>query len=67
MKHQNLKLRTKQFALKVIEFCERLPKDDTARVPGRQLLRAATSVGANYRAVCPAKSKADFISKFASP
>ena len=66
MKHQNLKLRTKTFALKVIEFCESLPKDETSRVLGRQLLRAATSVGANYRAVCRAKSKADFISKFAT-
>jgi four helix bundle protein len=66
MKHQNLKLRTKQFALKVIEFFEKLEKDETSRVLGRQLLRSGTSVGANYRAVCRAKSKADFVSKFAT-
>lgn len=55
--------RTKKFALAIINFCESLPKDETARVLGRQLLRSATSVGANYRAAHRAKSKADFISK----
>ena len=64
MKHANLQIRTKQFALEVIRFCESLPKDETSRTLGRQLLRAGTSVGANYRAVCRAKSKPDFISKF---
>ena len=63
MKHQNLQDRTKRFALNVIRLCERLPKDDTSRVIGRQLLRSGSSVGANYRAVCRARSKADFISK----
>jgi len=63
MKHQNLQIRTKQFALQVITFCEGLPKDDTSKVLGRQLLRSGTSVGANYRAACRAKSKAAFISK----
>jgi four helix bundle protein len=63
MNHQNLQVRTKQFALQVIKFCEGLPKDDTSRVLGRQLLRAGTSVGANYRAACRAKSKPAFISK----
>ena len=63
MKHQDLKLRTKQFALQVIKFCESLPKDDTSKTLGRQLLRSGCSVGANYRAACRAKSKADFISK----
>ena len=52
-----------QFALEVIRFVESLPKDETCRVLGRQLLRAGTSVGANYRAACRAKSNADFISK----
>src|SRR5215471_1653685 len=55
--------RTKKFALATIHFCERLPKDETSRVLGRQLLRSGTSVGANYRAAHRAKSKADFISK----
>ena len=63
MKEHDLKLRTKRFALEVITFCETLPKDETSRVLGRQLLRAGTSVGANYRAAKRAKSNADFISK----
>ena len=63
MKHQNLQTRTKQFALKVIQFCESLSRDEVSRVLGKQLLRAGCSVGANYRAACRAKSKTDFISK----
>ena len=63
MSNENLKLRTKKFALAVIKFFEALPKNETCRILGRQLLRAGTSVGANYRAACRAKSTADFISK----
>ncbi len=63
MKYQNLQQRTKQFALQVIEFCEGLPKDETSKILSRQLLRSGTSVGANYRAACRAKSKPAFISK----
>ena len=63
MKHQNLQTRTKQFALQVIKFCEGLPKDETSRILARQLLRSGTSVGANYRAACLAKSKPTFIPK----
>ena len=63
MKHQNLQIRTKQFALQVIKFCEGLPRDETSRILTRQLLRSGTSVGANYRAACFAKSKPAFISK----
>lgn len=63
MAYEDLKLRTKQFALDVIRFTESLPRDETARVIKRQLLRAGTSVGANYRAATRARSKADFISK----
>jgi len=63
MKHQNLQDRTRKFALSVIKFTEQLPRDDTSKVLGRQLLRSGTSVGTNYRAACRAKSKADFISK----
>jgi four helix bundle protein len=55
--------RTRQFALAIITFCEHLPKDETARTLGRQLLRSGTSVGANYRAAHRARSPADFISK----
>jgi four helix bundle protein len=64
MSHENLKARTKRFALNVIKTVESLPNDNTSKVLGSQLLRAGTSVGANYRAVCRAKSNADFISKF---
>jgi four helix bundle protein len=63
MKHNNLKERTKQFALRVIRLVESLPKGRTSEVIGRQLLRSGTSVAANYRAACRAKSTADFIFK----
>src|SRR5277367_959549 len=63
MKHQNLQDRTRQFALDVIRFVECLPATETCKTLGRQLLRSGTAVGANYRAVCRARSKADFISK----
>jgi len=55
--------RTMDFAVQIVKFFVKLPKTDEARVPGRQLLRAGTSVGANYRALCRSKSEADFISK----
>ena len=55
--------RTKSYALRVIKSVQALPRDDVAEVLGRQLLRAGTSVGANYRAACRAKSTADFINK----
>jgi len=58
-----LKNRTKQFGLAVIRLVESLPKSMTAGVIGKQVLRSATSVGANYRAVCRARSKPDFIAK----
>ncbi len=64
MTERDLKIRTKQFALDIIKLWEALPKDETCRTLGRQLLRSGTSVAANYRAVCRAKSKLDFISKF---
>jgi four helix bundle protein len=47
----------------VIRFIDVLPKNTSVQVIGKQLLRAGTSVGANYRAACRAKSRADFISK----
>src|SRR5882672_4639286 len=55
--------RTMTFAVQVVKFFVKLPRTDEARVPGKQLLRSGTSVGANYRAVCRSKSDADFISK----
>src|SRR5436190_16740529 len=58
-----MRVRTKEFALRVIRLTRTLPKTDEARVIGRQLLRCATSVGANYRSVCLARSKAEFIAR----
>jgi four helix bundle protein len=63
MDKEIMKKRTKQFALRVIRLVESLPKGRTAEVLGRQLLRSGTSVGANYRSACRARSTADFISK----
>jgi four helix bundle protein len=59
----DLKLRTKRFALDTIKFCSQLPNKPEFQVISRQLIRSATSVAANYRAVCRAKSKPDFINK----
>jgi len=55
--------RTKRFAVAVVRFFSQLPRTEAARVIGRQLLRAGTSVAANYRGACRARSAADFISK----
>ena len=60
---EKMKTRTKAFAVQIVKFYKTLPKTDEARVLGRQVLRSGTSVAANYRAVCRAKSQADFISK----
>ena len=63
MNQEEMKRRTKQFALRVIRLVELLPRGRTADVIGGQLIRSGTSVGANYRAACRARSNADFISK----
>ena len=63
MTTQELKNRTFDFGVLVISAVEALPETETARILGRQLLRAGTSVGANYRAAARARSRADFISK----
>ena len=60
---RELQDRTKRFAVAVVRFFSRLTKTEAARVIGRQLLRAGTSVAANYRAAWRARSAADFISK----
>jgi four helix bundle protein len=60
---QQFKARTKQLALRVIRLVESLPNTKTAEVIGKQILRSATSVGANYRDACRAKSKADLVAK----
>ena len=59
----DLRRRTKSFALGVIEIVRGLPHAGPGGVLGRQLLRAATSIGANYRAVCLPRSDADFVAK----
>jgi len=63
MNENDLKKRTKQFGLRVIKLVESLPSGQTARTIGNQLLRSGLSVGANYRAACRGRSKADFIAK----
>ena len=55
--------RAKKFAVRVIKAFARLPKDEAARIIGRQFLRSGTSLAANYRSACWARSAADFISK----
>ena len=63
MNSEDLKKRTKAFAIQIVRFVESLPDNKTYTVLGNQLLRSGTSVGANYRAACRAKSRAHFISK----
>src|SRR5215468_5003484 len=58
-----MKARTKAYANRIVKVCEALPENWVARTLGMQLLRSGTSVGANYRAVCRAKSTADFVNK----
>ncbi|TXH59456.1 MAG: four helix bundle protein [Bacteroidia bacterium] len=58
-----LKQRTKDFSLRIIRLFQALPKTDEARIIGKQLLRSSTSVAANYRAACRARSDAEFFSK----
>jgi four helix bundle protein len=63
MEADELKRRTKDFALRIIRLVESLPRSRSADVIGQQILRSATSIGANYGAACKARSRADFISK----
>ena len=60
---EDLRRRTKEFALRVIKLFRALPKTEEARVLGRQILRSGTAAAANYRSACRARSRADFISK----
>jgi len=60
---KQLQDRTKQFAIRVIKAFARLPKDEATRIIGRQFLRSGTSLAANYRATCRARSAPDFTSK----
>jgi len=63
MTQQEMKDRTKRFALRIIKLADSLPASNPAYTLRKQLLRSGTSVGANYRAACRAKSTADFLSK----
>ena len=63
MTPDDLKQRTKQFSLRVLKLVAALPKNLAGKTTGGQLVRAGTSVGANYRAACRGRSKAEFISK----
>ena len=60
---QNLRNRTKHFALRIIRLYQALPKVTESQILGKQLLRSGTSVAANYRAACRARSNAEFYSK----
>jgi four helix bundle protein len=60
---EEFKKRTKTFTLRNIKVFQSLPKTDEAKIIGKQLLRSASSVGANYRAVCRARSQAEFFAK----
>jgi len=63
MNENELKQRTKQFALRTIKLVAALPESVEGRAIGSQLVRSGTSVGANYRAACRGRSKAEFIAK----
>jgi len=63
MNNENLKQRTRKFALDVIKLAEKLPRDMVSEVLGKQLLRSGTSVAANYRSATRAKSSPDFVNK----
>ena len=63
MNEQEMIARTKQFALRIMKLVGALPKTIQGRAIGSQLMRSGTSVAANYRAACRARSKAEFIAK----
>jgi four helix bundle protein len=60
---ESMKQRTKQFAINIIKLYRNMPASDDARILGRQLVKAATSVASNYRAVCRARSNREFFAK----
>jgi four helix bundle protein len=63
MNPDEMKARTRALALRIIRVAESLPETPTAKVIRSQMIRCGSSVGANYRAACRARSKADFVSK----
>ena len=58
-----LETRTTHFALRIVKLFRSLPNTDEARILGKQVLRSGTSIGANYRAACRARSRAEFVAK----
>ena len=62
-KAEQLRDRTKTFALRIIRLFRSLPRSGEAQVIGKQLLRSGTSVGANYRAACRSRSRAEFVAR----
>ena len=63
MTTEELKLRTKKFSLEIIDLVENLPNSISSRAVANQIIRSGTSVGANYRAVCRARSDREFVAK----
>ena len=63
MTETDLKNRTKQFALRVMKLVGALPENSVGRAIGNQLVRSGTAIGANYRAACRGRSKAEFVAK----
>jgi four helix bundle protein len=63
MSPEELKKRTKQFALRIMKLVDSLPDTLSGRTIGNQIIRSGTSVGANYRAACRGRSRAEFIAK----
>jgi four helix bundle protein len=63
MDDAELKQRTKLFAIRIVRLYQSLPRQAEGNILGKQLLRAGTSVGANYRAACRARSRAEFVAK----
>ncbi len=63
MNREELKRRTKEFAKSIMNLCRKLPRNMEGRLVGNQIFRSGTSVAANYRSACRARSMAEFISK----
>ena len=63
MEQKDSKLRTKSFAKEIIKLCRKLPNNREGKLIGNQIFRSGSSVAANYRSACRARSKAEFISK----
>jgi len=63
MDEEEMKKRTKEFAKEIIRLCRKLPDNREGRLIGNQIFRCGSSIAANYRAACRARSTADFVSK----